>query len=232
MADSALTTKKKETLRRYASTSGAKSYAEWLGTQTREGEAESLLAAEREGRRSEVGYGAAGEQLSGLGLADDGYAAYLRHAAKAARETRLAELTSARASRETAALAGYADYLRAERAASGDSLIAAAEQIADTTLTREEAEAIAKGAGGKSGATGALMNIYRYHGTTQGSAGRGASARSEIVAYLASAKLPYERAYTYCLSMGCTVAEAERLAATAVAGYDDTTKRLHALFEN
>ncbi len=229
MAKNTLSEKRRKDLAALGRSDGAKSYGEWLGNRVKS-DGEDRLAAAAQKERETVGYGAAGEKLSASGLADDGYAAYLRRAAQEARAAREAALDAERESRDLAALRGYAEYLEAERAAAGRHLVSLAEELVSSPMSSDEAERRISLAHVSPEAAVALRTAHRYEGSSPETAPSGAK-RKEVLEYLKKVTLPYARAYQYCLNQGFSEEEATRLADEAAATYSEETKRLHALFE-
>ena len=236
-------------LRRLGSSRGAKSYGEWLEGQEDSSLALSRLEADSEGRRAAVGYGTRGESLLRRGLADDGYAAYLRRAVKEARALREAAIESERASKDLAALRGYAAYLEAEREASGERLVSLGEGLVASPLTEEEAAGAIARARVSPSAAAALAEVYRYEGTRKEAEitppedseeetpevdvtpPESPTDEEAVLGYLKAVHLPYERAYRYCISIGLGEADARRLAALAESRLSEDYRKLHGLFE-
>lgn len=231
MAGTKLSDKVKERLRRQGDSRDAKSYGEWLGAIANEDDSTARLAALREDTRSDVGYGAGGDALAGSGLSDDGYAAYLRHAAKEARRARWERVEAAREGRDTATLRGYADYLASVREASGERLADAAERLTAAPITEQEADEIIVEAGGGREAALDLKRTYRTLGKDKADVAAEKNSTRAVIAYLKEAQLPYQRAYEYCLSLGYSQEEATELAALAESDLDELTKQLHGLFQ-
>ncbi len=229
MAKTALSEKRRKSLALFGDTEGAMSYGEWLGGRTVSDGGLERRDAEAEARRSDVGYGVTGERLAERGLADDGYAAYLRRAAREARSARTAAIEAERESRDLAALRGYAEYLEGEREAYGERLVSLAEELVSSPLSREEAEWRIALANVSPEATAALRNAYRYEGS-RATDGEPKVSEAKVLDYLKKVCLPYDRAYRYCLDLGYSATDATRLAKEAEASYSEERKRLHALF--
>ena len=208
-------------LRLLATPSGASGYAEWLrGTAGSGTENSALLSAAKEADRSAVDYGAAGERLSSSGLADDGYASYLRLAAKEARAERRAELERSRADSGAALLRGYADYLKEEKAAAGDRLYSTAQALAKGTLAKEEAEALIAASGARGAAGDALRAFWRAPTKEP------ELSPEKAVSYLVKNQMPSERALEYCLLIGYGEEEARQLVKEAELQRSKNTDRL------
>ena len=229
MAKNTLSEKKRRELAALGRSDGAKSYGEWLGAQV-ESDGMARLSAAAEQEREAVGYGATAERLSAGGLSDDGYAAYLRRAAREARSAREAALDAERESRDLAALRGYAEYLEAERTASGERLVALGEELVSSPMSYDEAARRIALARVSPRAAAALRTAHRYEGSRE-EAPAATISEAKVLDYLKRVTLPYSRAYQYCLSLGFTEEESARLAKEAAAAYSEETKRLHALFE-
>ena len=235
MAKTTLSEARRKQLERLGKSTGAKSFGEWLAAQEGSEDGAARLAARAKTKREAVGYGAAGERLLAGGLADDGYAAYLRHAAREARSEREMALEAERESRDLAALRGYADYLEGLRAERGKSLVSLAEELVSAGLTGEEAERRISLSEASPEAEAALYAAYRYEGSGEIPSGSGSGSsssskkRKEVLAYLMDVQIPYARAYRYCLEQGFSESEAALIAKEAQDSYSAAAKKLHAL---
>lgn len=222
-----LTALERRALARYADTAGAKGYGAWLGRtlsdadQRRQASATSALldASLHTGK---------GGRLASLGLAEDGYAAYLRRAAKEARSERDAAAEALRVSAGTEALRGYADYLAKVRKEDEERLNEAAEALVSTPHTEAEAGALIARTTRKSGARAALERLYRTRGTT--AADTDSEKTEKVLERIGEARMPYARAYEYCRLLGYSEEMAKRLASFASEPHDSYTEKLHELF--
>lgn len=226
-----LTDKEKERLAALGSSEGAQGYAAYLGRRTTDAYDSMVSEAEDKARRQAVGYGRAGERLSAADLGNDGYAAYLRSAAKEARRARLSQLEEARHSEEREALRGYADYLDGIRRENGKELLATAEELLSAYHTAEEAEEKIKAADTGRGGEDALRELHRLHGPERGTVTESEKeAMRELLETLRQADLPYERNYEYCLLLGYSEEMARKMATYLYETRSDNTKKLHDLF--
>ena len=211
---------------RLATIKNPKSYGDWLKESSLGTKIQTSGTSAATERRSAYGYGSSGEKMARSTLANDGYAAYLREAAKRQREERNSATGSESLKSQQAALAGYADYLRGLRRADAARLTDAANEIVglgsrDTALAEEIANRTSPTAEQKT----ALLDIYKSATTP----GQNAS-RSEIVAYMSKEKLTYREAYDYCRSLGYNASTAKSMASSAVNSLDDTTRKMYELF--
>lgn len=211
----------KRRLARLAKADGAKSYADWLrGEGKTDTVGGTLLSAAKTADRAAVGYGAAGEQLSASGLADDGYASYLRLAAKEAREARRRELEGDRADSGAALLRGYAAYLKGEKDATGERYISAATQLAKGQHEKAAAEALIASTGADRAATEALRALW------QPPVKEPELTPAEAIDYMVRNQMPSARALEYCLLIGYDEETARKLVRHAELRRSDNTDRL------
>lgn len=216
-----LTEDEKRRLRRLATSDGADGYGEWLrGEAKTSTESTALLSAAKAADRTAVGYGSAGEALSASGLADDGYASYLRLAAKEARTAKRQELERSRARSGAALLRGYADYLKEEKAAAGDRLVDTAKTLAKGNSTEEEAAALIAASGARGASAAALRSLWRP------AVKEPELSPEKAVSYLVKNQLPSERALEYCLLIGYGEEEARQLVRQAELQRSKNTDRL------
>ena len=224
---------KKETedlLRAATDSRGAKSYAEWLGKSGADAVSAAHAATAKEARRAEIGYGAAGEALQRDGLADDGYAAYLRRAAKEAREESHRRIESERAAGQRSALGEYAAYLDGERRKKADRLVSLAEEISGGEYLSETADALIKESGAGETAT-ALLKSRRHYLTPYERTAEGMAEIADVLDRLRRSGLPYQRAYEYCRLLGYGDALATRIARFAEEERSDVSLELEELFK-
>lgn len=208
-------------LRRLATADGAKSYGDWLKEEApKSGGDAALLAAEKAADRTAVGYGRAGETLTAKGLADDGYASYLRLAAKEARETRRQELLKGSAEEGAELLRGYADYLRGERDAEGERLITAAERLAKGEYERDAAEEYIASVGARGEAAELLRSLRREPVKEP------ELSPAEAINYIVRHQLPSVHAMEYCLLIGYDEETASTLVKQAELRRSENTDRL------
>lgn len=204
-----------------------KSYGEWLAQHKVKGidAARGTLAASE--KRNALGYGVGGEELARTSLSDDGYAAYLRRAAKEKREERyrLAEATHRNAEKNV--LAGYADYLRGLRDEDAERLLDAADDILSLGQgVSHLAEGIATEAEATDEQRRALMKLYREKPATE----QDNKKQAALLEFLIEERYPYDRAYEYCLLMGLDEDTADRMATAAVGSLDLSTQKMYELF--
>ena len=221
-------------LRRLAGTENASGYGAWLRTQSTDYQKTADTArtsAASQAARELADYGTSGEVLSRTGLADDGYADYLRKAAKEAREARVRAIEGARADGERAALAGYADYLTEVRRAEGDRLVKAAEEL--LALKSENSAKIDRiiGDATENEEAAALLRRIRsdYEYIPADSA---ATDLPSVISRIRSMGYNRDRAYRYCKLIGYSDERAGEVADFATADYADLSERLSALFGN
>lgn len=221
-------------LRKLANTDTADGYGKWLLTQAEDGGKKSdraRLEAAGEAERALVDYGASGETLARSGLADDGYADYLRRAAKEAREARVRAIEDERAGYERAALSGYADYLEKARRAEGDRLVEAAEEllslnkqniakvdrIIETATDDERAAALLR----------RIRNSYEYIPTDSA-----ATDVPSVISRIRTMGYDENRAYRYCKLVGYSDERAREVAKFATEDYKALSDELAALFKD
>lgn len=237
MADTkTLTERKKRRLTRLATAEGSLGYGEWLKDRTRKTERavdRQRETAAAEEHRTSPHYGASGASLLGSGLADDGYAAYLRRAAKEARAERTKRLEAERADAGTEALRGYAAYLDGEREAAGERLVSTAEELVGKAHTPKEVEAAIREASSTRDGQAALTEIFRTlgaHATEDD--GKEPSFRLPTETLIETFKrrgVPYAKVYEFCRLAGYNEEEAEGIASEVRASYTEATKSLHRL---
>lgn len=219
-----LTEIEKRALARYTDTSGAKGFGAWLAENGKTAEADKKRQAAATAARRETYGNRAAESLAALGIAEDGYAAYLRRAAKEAREARTKEIESGRADEGARALAGYAAYLDGVRKENGERLTAAAETLLSTPHTEEEASALAGTATDRADAKAALLSLYRTRGA------QGSADTAKVVKAITEASMPYGRAYEYCRLLGYSEEMARRIAGFTAESGNRYTEELWELF--
>ena len=206
-------------LRRIAGTRDADSYGKWLHKQkesTGQDADRARQAAATEAARSLVDYGVSGEGLARTGLSDDGYADYLRKAAKEAREARVRSIEGERASNERTALSGYADYLEEVRRTEGDRLVDAAEELLALTRENEPAsDRIIKTATDDRRAASLLRRIRESYDYIPS-----ATTRTDVISVVNRIRdMGYnaDRAYRYCKLVGYSDSRAREIADFATA---------------
>ena len=219
-------------LRRLAGTEDAASYGAWLSTQSTSHKKSADTAragAASQAERELVDYGTSGEALSRSGLADDGYADYLRRAAKEAREARIRTIESERADGERAALSGYAEYLNEVRLAEGDRLVKAAEELLQLkSENTAKIDRIIGDATDNADAAALLRRIrsgYEYIPTDST-----ATDVASVISRIRSMGYSRDRAYRYCKLLGYSDERASEVAGFATEDYADLSDRLTALF--
>ena len=219
-------------LRKLASADDAEGYGRWLSTQSKAYKKAADVArtsAASQAVRELADYGASGEALSRSGLADDGYADYLRRAAKEAREARIGAIESERAGGEREALAGYADYLNEVRRADGDRLVKAAEEL--LKLKSENTARIDRiiGDATESADAAALLRKIRedYEYIPSDSS---AADLPSVITRIRTMGYNRDRAYRYCKLLGYSDERAGEVADFATEDYADIADRLSALF--
>lgn len=219
MALKKLSKQAEELLRRASDSRDAKSYADWLsGTRST---AADLAHAElsRNARRASVDYGTGGEALAAGDLADDGYAAYLRKAAKEAREAEHRRIEGERAGEQASALSEYASYLDSERAKKADRLVNLAEELRSSRYTTETAEDLIERAG--AGATAeALLRDHQRYGVPYEETAEGREEVAKVLSHLRLSGMSYKSAYEYCRLLGYGELMAGRLARFATSEQD------------
>jgi hypothetical protein len=219
-------------LRRIASAKDAQGFGKWLSTKKESGQEEAdraRLAAASEAARALVDYGASGEALARSGLADDGYADYLRRAAKAAREARVRAIEDERTSREREALSGYAKYLEDVRKAEGDRLVEAAEELLALKKNNvAKVDRIIKTATDDSRAAALLRHIrssYEYIPSESA-----ATDVPSVISRIRTMGYSADRAYRYCKLVGYSDERAREIASFATEDYKELSDELADLF--
>ncbi len=228
MALKKLKKKTEELLRGATDSRGTKSYAEWLGAGKSDAADSAHTALAAKARRQGVGYGTEAEALAKGDLADDGYAAYLRRAAKDAREAGHRQIERERASTQIEALGKYAEYLDGERKKKADRLVALAEELAENDYTGEAAEALIEKSGAGREATG-LLRLQHSYRTPYEQTPEGREKIASVLEDLRKSGMPYQRAYEYCRLLGFGDSLAERLARFAEAERSDLSRELEEL---
>ena len=179
--------------------------------------------------RSLVDYGRSGEALARSGLADDGYADYLRRAAKEAREARAHAIESERASSEREALSGYADYLAKVRREEGDRLVAAAEELLSMNRANLAAsDRVIQNAGGNTRATNLLRKLRDKNEHIPSSTSR--TDIPSVLSRIGEMHYDYDRAYRYCKLVGYSDSRAREIASFATSDYADLSDQVSSLF--
>lgn len=189
----------------------AKGYAAWLGTASGVASDRARAEAAAKDTRLAVDFGASGERLARTGLADDGYAAYLREAAKQQRSARILDAETARADETRQALAGYREYLLSLRKEDEEHLIDAARDV--LSLERDRLPALNRildGAETTAAQRRLLEYAYRNYSTAERSKEDVSTLR-----FLIEGQYNYERAYEYCLLIGMSPSLARRMAEAA-----------------
>ncbi len=231
MATNKLKKETEERLRKAADTRGAKSYAEWLGAgKSNTGD---LLQAEaaKSARREAVGYGTSGETLARSGLADDGYASYLRHAAKTAREDTQRRIERERAGEQLSALGSYASYLENARKEKGDRLVSLGERLLSEGYDSDTAESLIGKEGAGDTAAAILRGIQRS-GIPLEETPEGRQQTEKVLDRLLKSGMTYRSAYEYCRLLGYSDKMATRLARLADEERSDMSRELIELFGN
>lgn len=217
-----------ELLRKATDSRGSQSYTEWLGVGG--GESDSAHKAHAmSARRTAVGYGRGGEELSRSDLADDGYAAYLRRAAKEARDAGHLKIERGRSDSQLASLGAYAEYLDGERKKKADRLVSLAEELLGNAYDNDTAESLIKKSGAGATASG-LLRGHQSRKTPYEETPEGREAISEVLNYLSKSGIPYKRAYEYCRLLGYGDQMAHRLASYADGERSDLSQELEDLF--
>lgn len=219
-------------LRKLASNKDADSYGAWLSAQ-RETDARSADRARQhaatEAAMALVDYGTSGEALARTGLADDGYADYLRMAAKNAREARVRAIESERASNERKALEGYADYLDGVRKTDGDRLVAAAEELLAMNKPNDaRVEGIIRGATDDTRAANMLRLIRNTHEYIPNESVR--TDVPSVISHIREMGYSPERAYRYCKVLGYSDERAREVADFATESYAGLADEVDKLF--
>jgi hypothetical protein len=218
-------------LRRAATPEGADTYAAYLlKIGNPHDTADSMRqAAATDGARVSPDHGTAGEALREGGLADDGYAAYLRRAAKEQRAAREAQIEAARTQGARAAMAGYASYLDEKRAEQESRLLEAARALMSVPLDApNERDRLIDAATESPEAAAALREAHTslHEKSEEGREGH----VNDVLSYIMRNNLPYDRAYTYCRLLGYSDGYAERLARYATEERLDLMEELEDLF--
>lgn len=218
-----------ESLRRSATAKGAKSYAAWLRELTPKGEnygaAHAALA--KESTRAAADYGAAGEQLAGGGLSDDGYAEYLRRAAKESRLAGHSAIEARRGDEGAEALRRYADYLDGVRREAGDALVKTAASFAESYTSEKERDSIINALDPT--AAGASL-LRKAHATLSPEEPRQKAGIAGVIDTLQSRQLPKERAIEYCRLLGYSEEEAGRIVEFVETMRSELSKELLEIF--
>ncbi len=203
-------------LRRKAGDGNAESYAAWLRREKANKKQKPASTTEPDAPLT----------LDG-GLGDDGYAAYLRRAAKEARKERTAAVEEAHYTEGQDALRGYAAYLAEQRKQAGDELITAANDLLGNYHKEGEAEA-ALASVTEDAARLRLTRLYRdrAEGATEFSDKRRAEMKA-LIERLAG--YPRKRAYDYCRLLGYTEKTAKQVADYIEATRSENDKALEAL---
>ena len=216
-------------MRALGSIKNAKGYSAWLGTRATAAKAaaDSARATNAtKGTRLSVDYGTSGEALARGGLADDGYAAYLREAAKQQREARIASLEGQRAAETTQALAGYRDYLLGLRRADEERLIDAAQEVVALERDRlPELSRILDAADTNVRQKRALTYLYRNAST-----GGRSEENASTLRFLFENHYSYDRAYEYCLMIGIDPGLAHRMATASDEALNSNWDKVYDLF--
>ena len=201
----------------------ARSYRAWLTGGKSTADAKQGTAA-AEGRRREVGYGLSGEMLGRSSYADDGYAAYLRKAAKEARTQAAAAIEDERIQENRNTLAGYGKYLSELRAKDEETLAKTAEKLLGLKTGEDvTSEQLIATVDPTPQQARALRSIYRSNPATR-------ESREKILEHLIRNYYSYEKAYSYCRAVGLSDEAARSLAELAAAERSSSVDRLEALF--
>ncbi len=213
-------------LRALGKIKNAKGYAAWLGKASDASSDRTRAETAAKNTRLAVDFGASGERIARTGLADDGYAAYLRAAAKQQREARALGVETERAAEATRALAGYRDYLLSLRKEDEERLIDAARDVLSLERDRlpalnrilDEAEATAT-------QRRALEYAYRHYSSKE-------RAREDVstLRHLIEGNYNYDRAYEYCLLIGMSPGLARRMAQAADDALSQNWDKYYELF--
>ena len=218
-------------LRRAAVPEGADSYAAYLlkvGDDTGAADKKRQSAA-TEAARLFPDYGAKGEALAEGGLADDGYAAYLRRAAKEQRAARANAAKAERTEGARAAMSGYAAYLDSERTAQETRLLEAARALLNVPLDAPTERDMLIDAATERPDTATLLREVHATLREEHPEGNG-GAVTDVVSYIVRNSLTYENAYAYCRLLGYSSSYAEQIARYATSERSDLTEELESLF--
>ena len=218
-------------LRRAAVPEGADSYAAYLLKEGgyRATADKGAQAAASEGVRLSPDYGARGAALAEGGLADDGYAAYLRRAAKEQRAATAAAAEAARTEGARATMSGYAAYLEGERDAQESRLLETARALMSVPLDAPiERDRLIDAATSNPETAAILREVHTSlrEENVEGKEGQ----ITEVLSYLIRNNLSYERAYAYCRLLGYSNDYADRIARYAHEGRSDLMIKLDELF--
>lgn len=217
----------KRELRMIATPKNAKSYRAWLSALPETGADAKRQTAAAEESRQRVGYGRAGEALGRSSYANDGYAAYLREAAKSQRKAKAAAIEDERVKASRKVLEGYGDYLRERKEANATAMETAAKELLALDMGEDtRAEAIIAAADPTSRQAAALRRIYRNNPTA------GAESNERVYQFLVKNFYTYQRAYDYCRLIGMNDTNARRMAKAADAALDASHKQLDSLFDD
>lgn len=213
-------------LRRLGRIKNAKGYAAWLGAEATASADRARAEESAKASRLAVDFGASGESLARSGLADDGYAAYLRKAAKQQREARALGIETDRADGATKTLAGYRDYLNALRREDGDRLVEAAHAAVSLERGRLPAlNRILDEAEATTAQRQAIGYAYRHHSSEARD-----KENASTLQYLLEHHYNYKLAYEYCLLLGMEPGLAHRMATASDAALTDNWDKIYELF--
>ncbi len=212
-------------LRALATPKGAKGYRAWLTSVPGTGAYAKRRAAATEERRLQVGYGLAGEALGRSSYADDGYAAYLREAAKSARSQRAGAIEDERVQESQKTLKGYGQYLEGLKKENLAALGSTAEKLLALEVGDDlKSEALIADVGATAKQAEALRSIYRSNPSAD------SKTREKVLKHLIKNYYGYEKAYEYCRLIGFSDTTARQLAKAADAERSAAHGRLEALF--
>ena len=203
-----------------------KSYSEWLATTATTGKNKKRSTEAAAERRSAYGYGSSIEGLAQSSLINDGYAAYLRNAAKAQRTARHNAAESEHTRNEKETLAGYADYLRQMRDEDEQELKKAAESVLSLDV---ESDGLVDSIGESIQATSAQKEALKTLYTNNIRSYDSPSKRTELTNRLIDGHYSYQDAYRYCRSLGLSPEAAKDIASAVNQVYDKNTQKMHAL---
>ncbi len=201
----------KNTLKYVTKIRGAKRYADWLGEQ-KDVRSDALAAAASAAKRR-GSYGRAGEVAASAGLAGDGYAEYLRLAAKQT-ETRARRAASqAAATTDRAQAAGYASYLQEKKQERVEDLAALSEEVMKSVSGMETVRELLAEAEMPEPVRGKLLADYRaYLKDKQEAQAPSIEKNLSVLRMFVEKHFSREAAYRFCLAAGMKEADARRMA--------------------
>ena len=202
----------------------ARSYRAWLTEKKSDADAKQSAAA-AEASRLSVGYGRAGETLGRSSFADDGYAAYLRKAAKEARASAAATIEDERVKESRDTLAGYGRYLAELREKDAATLEDTAERLLALEAGSDlESQQLIAAANATKDQAAALQKLYKDNPAVY------EKSRERVLRHLILGYYSYDEAYNYCRLIGLDDSTSRRLAEAAAAERSGNVDRLESLF--